>query len=127
MSWNDCNLLQIWQAGWNRVSGYSLSAEVHENKPYELREPHCPCGHRTDSLLSEELPAGRELYMNKCENLSGWEHEPLLPPYIWGSQDEGLSLSKEMNEGARGTSVTQCCTAACHDLHMRVLISSGSG
>lgn len=39
----------------------------------------------------------------------------------------GLSLSKEINEGARGASVTQNCTAACHDPHVRVLISSGSG
>lgn len=38
-----------------------------------------------------------------------------------------LSLSKEMNEGARGASGTQYCTAACQDPHVRVLISSGSG
>lgn len=39
----------------------------------------------------------------------------------------GLSLSKEMNEGARVASVTQYGTAACQDPQVRVLISSGSG
>lgn len=32
MSWNYCNLLQIWQAGFNHVSGYSLSAKIYEDK-----------------------------------------------------------------------------------------------
>lgn len=88
MSWNDCNLLEVWQAGLSKVSGYSLSAEVHEDKPCEPRESHYPCRHKTDSLLSKELPGGRELYMSKCENLSDWEHKLLLPPGIWGNQDE---------------------------------------
>lgn len=87
-SWNDCNLLKVWQAGSSEVSGYSLSAEVYEDKLCELRESHYPCGHQTGSLPSKELPGGRELFMNKCENLSDWEHKPLLPPGMWGSQDE---------------------------------------
>lgn len=65
---------------------------MHEDKPYELKESHYPCGHKTDSLLSKELPGERELCVNKCENLSDWEHKPLLPPCIWGSQDEGSVL-----------------------------------
>lgn len=89
MSWNDCNLLQVWQAGLSQLSGFSLSAEVLGDKPYELRQSHCPCAHKTDSLLSKELPGRRELNMNKCESLSDWEHKPLLPPCTWGGQDEG--------------------------------------
>ena len=57
MNWNDRNLLQVWQAV-SQVSGYSLSAELHEDKPCELRESHHPDGCKTAAFLSEELRGG---------------------------------------------------------------------
>lgn len=94
------------------VSGYSLSAEVHEDKPYELRDSHYPCGHQTGSLLSKELPGGREVDMNKCENLSDREQKSLLPPCIWDSQDEGsvfVQTDEWWGKGDLGNSVLYSC------------------
>jgi len=60
----------------------------------ELRVSRHPDGCKTAAFLSKELGMGgagtglREVVHGQVENLSDWEHKPLLPPSIRHSQDK---------------------------------------
>ncbi|PKU44393.1 hypothetical protein llap_5336 [Limosa lapponica baueri] len=111
MSWNDCNLLQVWQAGLTQVSGYSLPAELREDKLCELRvSPKKAVGFLG---CKRALPAHTELLIHQHPQvlwlraaLNAFSAQPVFVFRIAATQVQDLVLSLvELHEVSMGPSL----------------------